>query len=205
MDPTLLLKGLILGFSIAAPVGPIGIICIRQTISNGRLAGLAAGFGAASADAFYGAVTGFGITLISNFLVSQQFLFRSLRGLFLCYLGIKTFVTKPGLLNEGYQNKGNYSTFLTTFMLTLTNPMTILSFAAIFSGLGLVDPGTNHSSAFLLIMGVFLGSASWWVFLSMFTGSIRSKFNNEAMKWVNMVSGLIILSFGFYALFSLIQ
>jgi len=205
MDSSLLLKGLILGFSIAAPVGPIGIICIRRTISNGRLAGLAAGLGAASADALYGSIAGFGITLISNFLVSQQFLLKLFGGIYLCYLGIKTFQTKPVSIIEDHQNKGNSSTYLTTFFLTLTNPMTIISFAAIFSGLGLVDTNTNYSSALLLIMGVFLGSASWWVLLSTITGSIHSKFNNLSMQWVNRVSGLVILIFGFYALISLIH
>ena len=203
MDSSLLLKGLILGFSIAAPIGPIGIICIRRTISYGRSAGLAAGLGAASADAIYGSVAGFGITLISNFLVSQQILFKLFGGLFLCYLGIKTLRTKPGKIVEDQTNKGNSSAYLTTFFLTLTNPMTIISFAAIFSGLGLVDPSTNYSSALLLILGVFLGSASWWVLLSTITGTIRSKFKNESMQWINRISGLVILIFGFYALISL--
>jgi len=205
MDSSLILKGLILGFSIAAPVGPIGIICIRRTLSDGRVAGLMAGLGAASADAIYGSVAGFGITLISNFLVSQQILFKLFGGLFLCYLGIKTFRTKPGSIVEDHYNKGNSSIYLTTFFLTLTNPMTIISFAAIFSGLGIVDTSTNYSSALLLIIGVFLGSATWWGLLSTITGSIRSKFNIVSMQWVNRFSGLIILSFGFYAMISLIQ
>jgi len=209
MDLSLLLKGILLGFSIAAPVGPIGIICIRQTISKGRLAGLSAGLGAASADAIYGAVAGFGITFISNFLISQQFLFRFFGGIFLCYLGIKTFVMKPSILKPGTliddnHNKGNSSTYLTTLLLTLTNPMTIISFATIFSGLGLVEPDANYSSALQLILGVLLGSTSWWVLLSTITGSIRQRFNIESMRWVNRISGLIISSFGFYALFSLI-
>lgn len=205
MDLSLLLKGLILGFSIAAPVGPIGIICIRRTISDGRLSGLAAGLGAASADAIYGSVAGFGITFISDFLVSQQVFLSLIGGSFLCYLGIITFRKQPAKLTGDPSYKSNSSIYLTTFFLTLTNPMTILSFAAIFSGLGLIGASSNYSSALLLISGVFLGSAFWWVLLSTITGSFRSKFDIASMLWVNRISGLIIFFFGIYTLYGLVN
>ncbi|HBG74341.1 MAG: lysine transporter LysE [Chloroflexi bacterium GWB2_49_20] len=204
MELSLLVKGLVLGFSIAAPVGPIGILCIRRTLSDGRLAGLLSGLGAASADALYGSVAGFGITIISNFLISQQNLLRLIGGFFLCYLGIRTIRAIPAALIDNLPKKDLSSIYLTTFFLTLTNPMTIISFAAIFSGLGLVNANMNYLSAFLLIIGVFFGSALWWILLSLFLSTFRLKFNLYLMKWVNRLSGLIILGFGVFALVSLI-
>lgn len=205
MDAAILLKGLILGFSIAAPVGPIGIICIRRTISDGKLAGFLAGLGAASADAIYGSIAGFGITFVSNFLVSQQYIIRTLGGFFLIFLGIKTFMANPSPALNLDQQRTKSSIYFTTFFLTLTNPMTILSFAAIFSGLGIMDSQVNYSSAVLLVLGVFLGSTVWWVLLSTITGGIRTKLNFESLKWINRVSGLIILCFGIFALTHLIS
>jgi threonine/homoserine/homoserine lactone efflux protein len=204
MEFSLLIKGLVLGFSIAAPVGPIGVLCIRRTITDGRLAGLLSGLGAASADAIYGSVAGFGITIISNFLVSQQNLLRLIGGFFLCYLGIRTIRAIPATLIDNLPKKDLSSIYLTTFVLTLTNPMTIISFAAIFSGLGLVNDNMNYLSPFLLIIGVFFGSALWWILLSLIVSTFRLKFSIYSMKWVNRLSGLIILGFGVFALISLI-
>src|SRR5262249_25510452 len=126
----LFLKGCIIGFSIAAPVGPIGVLCINRTLKAGLLAGLLSGLGAALADAFYGCIAGFGFVVVSNFLLSQQTLIRILGGLFLIYLGLKTFISKP--INKSLQDKANtlWQDFISTFFLTLTNPATILAFLA---------------------------------------------------------------------------
>src|SRR6266705_458537 len=137
MDPSFLLRGVAIGFSIAAPVGPIGVLCIRRTLAQGRLCGFVTGLGAATADAVYGCIAGFGLTAVSNLLVSQQTWLRLLGGLFLCYLGGKPFFDKPvekSALSSGGAVTGAYAS---PFVLTLTNPMTILSFAAVFAGLGL--------------------------------------------------------------------
>jgi threonine/homoserine/homoserine lactone efflux protein len=200
MEIDLLIKGLILGFSIAAPVGPIGVLCIRRTLSEGRFAGILSGLGAASADAIYGSIAGFGITIISNFLISQLFFLRLLGGLFLCYLGIRSIIAKPAELIDKLPNKSLPGIYFTTFILTLTNPMTILSFAAIFSGLGFIGTGIKVSSAIQLIFGVFAGSAFWWLFLTSLVTLFRSKFNLAAMQWVNRLSGIVILFFGMYVL-----
>ena len=200
MDLALFLRGLIIGFSIAAPVGPIGVLCIRRTLSEGRAAGFASGLGAAAADAVYGAVAGFGLTAVSSLLLSRQGALRLIGGVFLCYLGIRTFVSLPASGGAALSGAGLARGFGSTFLLTLTNPMTILSFAAVFAGLGAVDPGRGLFAAVSLVAGVFVGSALWWLTLSLGVGALRSRFDLTALRWANRLAGLIILGFGIAAL-----
>src|SRR5919201_2008869 len=166
MDFGFFLKGLVLGFSIAAPVGPIGVLCIRRSLAEGRVVGLVSGVGAATADALYGAVAAFGLTFVSALLVSQEFWLRVMGGAFLCYLGVKTFLTPPSAQPASTGGTGLAGAYTSTLFLTLTNPTTILSFAAIFAGLGVASSGGGYPSAGLLVLGVFAGSALWWLFLS---------------------------------------
>jgi threonine/homoserine/homoserine lactone efflux protein len=204
MDLLYFYKGLIIGFSIAAPVGPIGILVIKRTLSAGMLIGLISGLGAATADALYGCIAAFGLTFISTFLIHQQFWLRLIGGLFLCYLGIKTFLSQPADSSVQPDRLGLLNAYGSTFFLTITNPLTILSFAAIFAGLGLVETNGNYFSAAITVFGVFLGSASWWVLLSTSVSILRSRFTSTGLLWVNRISGLIILGFGFVTLFSLL-
>jgi threonine/homoserine/homoserine lactone efflux protein len=204
VDIGFLFKGLVIGFSIAAPVGPIGVLCIRRTLAEGRLTGLVSGLGAATADAFYGCVAGFGLTFISGFLVAQQFWLRLIGGAFLCYLGIKTLLSKPAEQAAVMKGRGLTGAYASTFFLTLTNPMTILSFAAIFAGLGLAGTDGNYASAGILVLGVFLGSALWWLVLSGGVGAFRQRFNLQGLQWVNRISGAIIIGFGLFALVSIL-
>jgi threonine/homoserine/homoserine lactone efflux protein len=140
--------------------------------------------------------------MISSFLVSQQFWLRLVGGIFLCYLGIKTFVAKPAQDHVSTQGKGLPGAYGSTFFLTLTNPMTILSFAAIFAGLGLANTPGDYGSAILLVLGVFSGSATWWLMLSGGVSLFRERFTPNGLQWVNRISGIIILGFGIYALLS---
>lgn len=197
-------KGLILGFSIAAPVGPIGILCIRRSLAEGRKIGLAVGLGAAAADSAYGAVAGFGLTSVSGFLVQQKFWLGLFGGLFLCLIGFRTFRAEPVRPHGTPPASGAWAAFSSTFALTLANPMTILSFAALFAGFGL---GTSPSylDAALLVAGVFIGSAAWWLLLShgiAFLGQ-RSGPSQDFMRTVNRLSGTILLAFGIYSLVTL--
>jgi threonine/homoserine/homoserine lactone efflux protein len=196
-----ILKGILIGFSIAAPVGPIGVLCIRRSVAHGRRSGLATGLGAATADAVYGCVAGFGLTVVSNFLVGQKFWLGFLGGLFLCYLGVRTFVSPPNEQPTDAPSGGLFSAFLSTFFLTVTNPMTILSFVAIFAGLGLAK-SANYLNASALVAGVFAGSALWWLLLSGGAALFRSKITLGWMHLLNRVSGTIILAFGIYSLFT---
>jgi len=199
------IRGLIIGFSIAAPVGPIGVLCIRRTLAQGRASGFISGLGAATADAIYGCVAGFGLTFISSFLISEQLWFRLVGGTFLCYLGIKTFLARPAEKAASARGYGLAGAYASTFFLTLTNPMTILSFAAIFAGLGVGNTGGNYFFAGLLVLGVFLGSASWWLILSGLFGAVRTKFSPSSLRWVNRISGIIIAGFGLLAFLSLMR
>ncbi|MDA8214590.1 MAG: LysE family transporter [Nitrospiraceae bacterium] len=197
------LKGLLIGFSIAAPVGPIGVLCIRRTLAEGRTSGLFSGLGAATADAIYGCIAGFGLTFISNFFISQQVWLRLIGSAFLCYLGIKTFLDKPAEETFSVNRNSLIGVYTSTFFLTLTNPMTILSFAAIFAGLGVVSTGVNYTSAAVLVLGVFIGSALWWFILSGAVSVFRSKFNPHGLRWINRLSGIIIIGFGLTGFLSL--
>jgi threonine/homoserine/homoserine lactone efflux protein len=198
------LRGLVIGFSIAAPVGPIGVLCIQRTLANGRLAGLISGLGAASADGIYGVIAGFGITLISSFLLSQQSWFRLFGGLYLCFLGIRAFTSKPEIQVSQGHPKGLLGIYVSTFLLTLTNPMTILSFAAIFAGFGLPQGHGDFTAATLLVMGVTTGSAIWWLTLSQIVSFLRERFNSRRITWVNRLSGVALFSFGILVWMSLI-
>jgi threonine/homoserine/homoserine lactone efflux protein len=196
-----LLKGAVVGFSIAAPVGPIGLLCIRRSLAGGRAMGLAAGLGAATADAGYGFVAGFGLTAVSGFLVAQKFWLGLLGGVFLCYLGARTFFSEPGRQVAGGSPNGLWAAYISTFLLTLTNPMTILSFAAVFAGVGL-GKSPDYSAAGALVAGVFIGSALWWLLLSAGAASLGSRVDSARMRAVNRVSGVILLGFGLYALWT---
>jgi threonine/homoserine/homoserine lactone efflux protein len=204
MNISFLLSGLIIGLSIAAPVGPIGVLCIRRTLAEGWIYGLISGLGAATADAFYGSIAGFGLTFISNILVSHQVWLRLIGGLFLCVLGIKTLLSKPAEKAASTKGNGLVVAYSSILLLTLTNPMTIISFVAIFTGLGLIGTSKNYLSAGILVFGVFIGSALWWLILCSGVGLFREKFNNRGLLWVNRISGVIITCFGLFALISIV-
>lgn len=210
-------QGLLVGFSIAAPVGPIGVLCIRRTLSNGQLSGLISGLGAATADAFYGSIAAMGLTLISSFLIEQKIWLGVIGGLFLCYLGIKSFFERPQTVPEPYsfpsnitlvdrietRNKKFFTDYVSTFFLTLTNPLTIISFTAIYAGLGLGTEDHNPLAGLWLVFGVFVGSSLWWLTLSSLSSIFREKFLTvRGLFLVNRISGIVLVVFGFGVLFS---
>lgn len=199
-----LLKGLILGFSIAAPVGPIGVLCIRKTLQYGRFSGLFSGLGAAVADSIYAVIAAFGLTIISDFLLAGQFWLRLIGGAFLLYLGWKTFIAKPAAEEKNVPHTTLLNDFISTFFLTITNPMTILSFLAVFAGLGLSSVHGDYLQAGGLVLGVFLGSAVWWLLLSEGVTLFRKKVSKKVMTWINRVAGIIIFGFGVGSLVSAI-
>ncbi|MGH8482290.1 MAG: LysE family transporter, partial [Nevskiaceae bacterium] len=187
-----LLKGIAIGFAIAAPVGPIGVLCIRRTFAEGRAAGFATGLGAATADAMYGAVAGFGLTAISDFLLGWQDALRLAGGLFLCGLGARTFLAKPASAAARLQGRGLAGAWLTTVALTLANPATILSFAAVFAGAGLGQQAYGSGEATALVAGVFLGSAAWWLILSGVVERWRRRHPDFAALAPGAVGGAVV-------------
>lgn len=204
MNIILFLKGVVIGLSMAIPVGPIGILCIRRILMEGRLSGFVSGLGVATADAVFGAIAGFGLTFISDFLISQQLWFRLVGGLFLCTLGLKILWAKVVEWDMPSGGKGLVSNYISFFFLTLTYPMTILVFLGIFAGLGIGDIQDNVISIVALVLGIFSGSMLWWVILISVIGSLRDKFNIHGLKWVNRISGIFLMIFGLAVLLSLI-
>lgn len=197
----LFVKGLLFGFLLAATVGPMWVLCFRRTVAEGALAGFVSGMGIAVADGLYGAVAAFGLTAISSFLLGKSFWIGLVGGLFLLYLGIRTLMAKPASLEAGEARPkaGHAQAFLSTLGLTLANPPTILAFAAIFAGLGLAS-GSDYGAASLVVLGVFLGSASWWLVLAAGAGRLRRRVGPGSFRAINIVSGLSILGFAIWQL-----
>jgi threonine/homoserine/homoserine lactone efflux protein len=195
---TTLLKALVIGFSIAAAVGPICMLCIRRTLVFGRRVGFVSGLGAATADAFYGAVASFGLTFISRFFLRHATPLHIGGGLFLLYLGARTAFASADVCPPVASTPGAWGAlgaYGSTFLLTLTNPMTIVMFAAIFAAIAPAG-GLNYTSAGLTVVGVFLGSATWWLILSAGVGAFRRFIGGRLMQWVNRLSGATIFGFG---------
>ncbi len=199
MDIAFFGRGLVVGFAVAAPVGAIGLLCIRRTLADGRLIGFVSGLGAASADALYGAVAALGLTSVLSALIEHQGWVRLVGGLFLCYLGVRTAAARPAAAAVQL-GRGLAAAYGSTFALTLANPSTILSFAAVFAGLGLAGPAGDRRSAVLLVVGVFLGSALWWLLLSGGIGHFRHLFTPARLRWVNRLSGAALAGFGLLTL-----
>jgi threonine/homoserine/homoserine lactone efflux protein len=198
VDPSFLPRGLLLGFTIAATVGPISLLTIRRTLAHGRIYGLASGLGVALADSTYAAIAAFGLTAITSVLVGARMLLGLVGGAFLVLLAIRTMTSRPTEVAVVAERPGLVAAFGSIFGLTMTNPMTILSFAGLFAALGLT--GTGGADAALLVTGVFLGSASWWLILTAVVARLRSRVTTSALTWVNRISGAAILAFGVVAI-----
>jgi threonine/homoserine/homoserine lactone efflux protein len=196
MDLSFFFKGVLLGFSIAAPVGPIGILCIRKTVQYGRLSGFFSGLGAALADTVYAIIAAFGLSFIANCLLAAQFWLQLIGGIFLLYLGWKTFTAQPALEAPKVSHTNLINDFFSTFLLTITSPVTILAFLAIFAALGVTNAEGDYTQASQLVLGVFLGSTVWWLILSEGITLFRKKIGQKVMTWINRIAGIIILGFG---------
>ncbi len=204
IDMPLILRGVMIGFSIAAPVGPIGVLCIRRTLAEGRAYGLASGLGAATADALYGTLAALGLTLISAFLIDQANWLRLIGGAYLCYLGVKTFRSQPSQTAAEAKGRGLPGAYGSTLFLTLANPLTIFAFAAIFAGVGAEAASGNTPGALTVVLGVYLGSSAWWLILVTLTSLFRARLTTTGLVWVNRLSGLVILGFGVVILYGLV-
>jgi threonine/homoserine/homoserine lactone efflux protein len=197
----ILLKGIVLGFSTAAPVGVIGTLCIRQSLIHGFKIGLATGMGAAMADIVYGMVAVLGLTPINEFLISYRTVIALFGGLFLCYLGIRTYMSRfaqrsNSAIEEAEEKTTILGAFVSTFFLTLMNPMTLLAFAAMLTGLD-IGPVTFWTGAWF-VFGVFLGSAFWWLLLSGSVSLFRKHVSKRVVLLINKLSGVAIFLFGLY-------
>jgi threonine/homoserine/homoserine lactone efflux protein len=199
MEPGLLLRGLVLGFTIAAAVGPISLLVIRRTLAEGRVVGLVSGMGVATADGTYGAIAAFGLTAVTALLVDWRRALGLVGGAFLLWLAYKTFTSVPGeAAADTDRRRGLPAAYLSMLGLTMTNPMTILSFAALFVGLGVT--GGDPAGATVLTLGVFAGSSLWWVLLTAVLAAFRARLTSNGMRRINMASGLLIGAFALVAI-----
>jgi threonine/homoserine/homoserine lactone efflux protein len=200
-------KGLAFGFLLAATVGPMWVLCFRRTVAAGALVGLASGLGIAVADALYGAVAAFGLTAVSGFLLAQKLWIGLAGAAFLVWLGARALLAPPAPLEMAAPAdapRGYAAAFVSTLGLTLANPPTILAFAAIFAGLGLVS-GSDYASATLVVLGVFLGSALWWLVLVAAAGAFRHRIGLRLARSINVVSGATILGFAAWQIAELLR
>jgi threonine/homoserine/homoserine lactone efflux protein len=199
-------KGLLLGFSVAAPIGPINLLCIQRTLSRGRQHGFVSGLGAATADTLYGLVAALGLSAITSFLLRQQFWLQLGGGVFLLCLGLKTALTSPQTraATGPADDAGLVHAYFTILVLTLANPATILAFFAVFAALGIGTPTGGAEAALVLVAGVFLGSSVWWLLLSFLAGFFRAHLTDRRMRTVNLVAGITILALGLWSLWPLV-
>ena len=192
----LFLRGLMIGLAIAAPVGPIGLLCIQRTLAFGPRAGLVSGLGAATADALYGAVAAFGLTLISHALLAERMWIQVLGGIALVYIGTRM-STRPAAQESAVAPRGQgLVLYGSVLLLTLANPLTILSFVAVFATLGLSLAQHAAGSAALTVLGVFTGSALWWIFLSTAVARIGHALKPHTLRWIGGVAGALIAVIG---------
>jgi threonine/homoserine/homoserine lactone efflux protein len=203
MSIYLLIEGIMIGLVVAVPVGPLGLLCINRALMLGPLCGLCSGLGVATADAIAAGIAALGITLISGFLTDYQVLLRFIGGIFLCYLGYKIYRAEPVSRMPINTVNGLLSAFATTFVLTLSNPVTILSFVAIYAGWHVPSLHGQYAAAATLTVGVFTGSTLWWVGLFVGLTAFHRKFDLRFLFWVHRVSGAVIASSGVFVLLSL--
>lgn len=191
----LLLRGAIAGLAISAPVGPVNVLCVSRTIKKGLLGGIVSGLGAAAADTVYGSIAGFSITFIIAWLVRELFWIRVVGGVLLIAIGLVYYFKRPQSLGETAKRDSAGSDMATTFLLTLTNPTTVLSFLAVLAVLRLGEHRPWMLTSFL-VLGIFGGAMFWWTLLALISGHFRDRFNDRAVVWLNRIGALAIGAFG---------
>jgi threonine/homoserine/homoserine lactone efflux protein len=191
----LLVRGLLAGLFIAVPVGPVNVLCISRTLSKGWRSGLISGFGAATADMLYGGIAGFSITFVIQFLLREEFWIRLVGGILLVLIGISYYFKKPQSLSAQKQAEPEHSDYISTLLLTLTNPTTVLSFLAILASLGMKEDLASWLTL-LLVAGIFCGSMLWWIVLISIVNRLRDRIDDRAMLWMNRIAGVAIGGFG---------
>ncbi len=204
MNLDLVLKGIIVGISVSAPLGPIGVLCIQRTLNKGYASGIVSGLGAASADVIYAIIAGFGITFISDFLIEQQDVIRIVGGTFLTIIGIRIYFSNPIKQIRAHRAQGNkfFSDYITTFFVTISNPITILAFGIIFSSFNMIDNNSEAGNITVLIISVFSGAILWWLILISIVSLFRKKIRLRNLFWINKITGVLIVLFALFVIIS---
>lgn len=204
MDIFFIIKGILIGISVSAPLGPIGVLCIQRTLNKGFKSGLVSGIGAASADIIYAIIAGFSITFISDFLIENQNYIRIIGGMFLIFIGAKIFTSNPAKQIRKLRTKGNnyYKDFITSFLVTVSNPITILAFGAIFASFNMVEKSSGTFSIIILVVTVFSGAILWWLSLISIVTIFKSRIRLRNLLWINRVTGVLIIIFALFVIIS---
>lgn len=196
MELSPFIQGIIIGLTLAVPVGPISLLCIRKAVTGGRLHGIAAGLGVATADSVYAAVAVLGLTVISGFILAWQAVFRIIAGLVLTAVGIRVFLAVPAEPGENGGHASCLKDYLALLGIALANPMTILFFLIVLPGFGVVIGSMSPGTAAEFVLGIFSGSALWWIILCGAVGSVRSRLSAASLRIINGISGALIVLFG---------
>lgn len=202
-DPLLIiLEGLLVGFAVAAPVGPVAVVSIERTLAHGLKAGLAVGLGAAAADTILGAMAGFGLTVVAGLIEENQAVIRFVGGIVLIVLGIVLILSRAKTKRRDITAADLFHAFTSAFVITISNPITIFAFLAIFAGLGFTEAAATTAQASFLVAGIFLGACLWWLSLSAAISLFRDRVSDRTVAVLKGGAGYLILGFGIYALVS---
>lgn len=202
---TYLYKGLFVGFVIAAPVGPVGIMCIHRTLCQGKIAGYVSGLGAALADTFFGAIAAFGFGYVAAPLIDHNNWLRFGGGVVLCLIGLRSLLTRKLPPPATRDRASLIGDFVSAFLVTLTNPITLISFAAIYAAMNITQLSEDTRWGMALTLGVFIGAALWWLLLTVVAGVFHGRVAERGVLWISRISGGVILGFGILLLISLIS
>ncbi len=204
MDLLFVIKGLLIGISVSAPLGPIGVLCIQRTLNKGFKSGFVSGSGAASADIIYAIIAGFSITFISDFLIENQTYIRIIGGAFLILVGIRISISNPAKQIRKLRVKGNnyYKDYITSFLITVSNPITILAFGAFFTAFNMIDKAVSNFHIFIMIIAVFTGSLIWWLSLIGLVTIFKKRIRLRNLLWINRITGILIVLFALFVIIS---
>lgn len=204
MDTSLFFKGIAVGLIVAPPIGPVALVCVQRTLNQGRIQGMISGLGAATADGFFAFVASFGLAVVSSFVVREQMWLRLGGGILLCFIGARVITFKLVPRTASGVRNSHVTNFASTFLLTLVNPGTFLTITAIFAGFGLVKPDMEHTSAGLLVIGVFAGSELSWVILCSVAERVLRLLGYVKLTWLSKAAGIILVVLGLVICLSLI-
>jgi len=202
MDLNLLWKGVVTGLAVSIPLGPLGILCIQRTVNKNWKSGIFSGIGIAMADTVYAFVAGFSLSIIVDFIRTYELYFKLVGFFVLLLLGIYIFRSNPTKQIQDYKRKGSshLQDFLTTFLVTLSNPLSVFVFIAIFTGYSIVLQFSQPLEALLMIGGIFMGGSLWWFIITGFANLFRHKFTINTLYWANRIIGLgvIVVAVAFF-------
>ncbi|MFN8207777.1 MAG: LysE family translocator [Bacteroidales bacterium] len=202
MELEILLKGYIIGLMVSIPLGPMGVMVIQRSLSKGRRSGFFSGLGAATADVMFSLVAVLGVSFVIDFVENHRFIFQLVGSLFILFIGAKIFYSDP--VKQYRRSKGKrtsiWSDFLTVFFMTLSNPLAIFVFIALFAGIHLVGEEHFYLTSFMVLLGVFAGATTWWFLISWLVSHYRQRFRLKRLWWLNKITGGVIIIIGAIAL-----